>query len=82
LKHTSSTNLPSTQKEQLTFLFSKYQASDIKTAFADTIGKVRRAARKVFYPLPLRKGKLIGNFLELIFDGKSIMVDNSKDSLW
>ncbi len=80
LKHTSSTNLPSTQEEQLTFLLSKYQASDIKTAFADAIGKVSRATRKVFYPLPLRKEKLISNFLELIYNRKSIMVDNSKDS--
>jgi hypothetical protein len=80
LKHTLSTNLPSTQEEQLTFLLSKYQASDIKTAFADAIGKVGRAARKVFYPLPLHKEKLISSFLEIIYDGKSIMVDNSKDS--
>jgi hypothetical protein len=69
LKHSSSTNLPSTQEEQLTFLLSKYQLSDIKTAFADTIGKVGRAARKVFYPLPLCKEKLISNFLQLIYDG-------------
>jgi hypothetical protein len=80
LKHTSSTNLPSTQEEQLTFLLSKYQASNIKTAFADAIGKVGRAARKVFCPLPLCKEKLVSNFLELIYDGKSIMVDNLKDS--
>ncbi len=80
LKLTSSTNLPFTQEEQLTFLLSKYQASDIKTAFADSIGKVGRAARKVFYPLPLCKEKLISNFLELIYNGKSIMVDNLKDS--
>jgi hypothetical protein len=53
LKHTSSTNLPSTQEEQLTFHLSKYQASDIKTAFADAIGKVGRAARKVFDDLSL-----------------------------
>jgi hypothetical protein len=80
LNHTLSTNLPSTQEEQPTFLLTKYQASDIKTAFADAIGKVGRAARKVFYPLPLCKEKLISNFLELIYNGKSIMVDNSKDS--
>jgi hypothetical protein len=82
LKHTLSTNLPSTQEEQLTFLLSKYQASDIKTAFADVIGKVGRATRKVFYPLPLCKEKLISSFLELIYNGKSIMVDNLKDSFW
>jgi hypothetical protein len=70
LKHSSSTNLPSTQEEQLTFLLSKYQASDIKTAFADAIGKVGRAAGNVFYPLPLCKEKLISSFLELIYGGK------------
>jgi hypothetical protein len=79
LKHTSSTNLPFTQEEQLTFLLSKYQASDIKTAFADSIGKVGKAARKAFYPLPVCKEKLISKFLGLIYDGKSIMVDNLKD---
>jgi hypothetical protein len=73
-------NFSSTQEEQLTFFLSKYQESDIKSAFADMIGKVSRAARKVFYPLPLCKEKLISNFLELIYNGKSIMVDNLKDS--
>jgi hypothetical protein len=66
LKHLSIKNLPSTQEEQLTFLLGKYPASDIKTAFADTIGKVGKAARKAFYPLPLRKEKLISTVLELI----------------
>ncbi len=82
LKHLSIKNLPSTQEEQLNFLLGKYPASDIKTAFADTIGKVGKAARKAFYPLPLRKEKLVSKFLELIYNGKSIMVDNSKNSFW
>ena len=80
MKHTSIKNLPDTQEGQLSFLLSKFEAFEIKTAFADAIGKVGKAARKVFYPLPMRKEKLIRNFLELIFDGKSITVDNSKDS--
>jgi len=79
-KHTSIKNLPDTQEGQLLFLLSKFEGSEIKTAFADAIGKVGKAARKVFYPLPMRKEKLIRCFLELIYDGKSIMVDNSKDS--
>jgi hypothetical protein len=48
-------------------------------AFADAIGMVGTAVRKAFYPLPLCKEKLMSNFFELIYDGKSIMVDNSKD---
>ena len=80
LKYTLEKNLPVTQEGQLTFFLSKYQTSDIKTAFADVIGMVGTAARKVFYPLPLCREKLISSFLELIYDGKSIMIDNSKDS--
>ncbi len=82
LKHLSIKNLPATQEEQLTFLLGKYPASDIKIALADTIGKVGKAARKAFYPLPLRKEKLVNKFLELIYDGKSMMIDNSKNSFW
>lgn len=80
MKHTSIKNLPDTQEGQISFLLSKFEASDIKTAFAYAVGRVGNAAREVFYPLPVRKEKLIKNFLELIFDGKSIMVDNKKDS--
>ncbi len=80
LKHVHIKNLPDTQEGQLTFLLGKFETSEIRTAFADVIGKVGKAAKKVFYPLPLHKDKLIKSFLELIYDGKSIMVDNSKDS--
>jgi hypothetical protein len=80
LKHTSEKNLPDSQEGQLTFLLGNYQTSEIKTAFADVIGKVGTDTRKVFYPLPLCKEKLMSSFLELIYNGKSIMVDNSKDS--
>jgi hypothetical protein len=79
LKHTSDKNLLVTQEGQLTFLLNKYQTSKIKTAFADALGKVGDTARKYFYPLPHRKDKLIHSFLELIYDGKSSMIDNSKN---
>jgi hypothetical protein len=71
---------PSHSRRATNFPLGKYQTSDIKTAFADAIGKVGTATRNIFYPLPLCKEKLISSFLELIYDEKSIMVDNSKDS--
>jgi hypothetical protein len=80
LNHTTIKNLPDTQEGQLTFCLSKFDTSEIKMAFSDAIGNVGKAARTVFYPLPWRKEKLIRSFLELIYDGKSIMVDNLKDS--
>jgi hypothetical protein len=79
-KYTHITNLPDTQEGQITFLLSKFKTSVIKTAFADTIGKVGKAARTVFYPHSPCKEKLIKGFLELISGKKSIMVDHSKDS--
>jgi hypothetical protein len=80
VKHTSIKNLPDTQEGQLTFLLGKFETSEIKTAVADAICKVGKPARTAFYPFFLRKDKLSRSFLELIYNGKSIMVDNSKDS--
>ena len=73
-------NLPVTQEGQLTFLLNKFETIDLKTAFADTIGKVGTPARIAFYPLPHRKDKVIRSFLELIYDGRSIIIDDSKDA--
>ncbi len=80
LKYAHIKKLPSTQERKLSFLLSKFETSDIKTAFADAIGRVGKPAKTVFYPLPLRKEKLVKGFLELISGKNSIMVDHSKDS--
>jgi len=80
LKHTNIKNLPVTQEGQLTFLLNKFETSDLKTAFADTIGKVGTPARTAFYPLPVRKDKVIRSFLELIYDGRSVIISESKDA--
>ena len=80
LKHTNIKNLPVTQEGCFTFLLSKFETVDLKTAFAYTIGKVRTPAKIAFYPLPLRKDKVIRSFLKLIYNGRSIIVDNSKDA--
>jgi hypothetical protein len=48
-------NPPSTQEAQLSFLLNQFQATDIKSAFANTIGKVGSEAQTIFYPLPLCK---------------------------
>jgi len=80
LKYSNIKNLPVTQEGQLTFLLSKFETTDLKTAFADTIGKVGTPARSAFYPLPRHKDKVIRSFLELIFDGRSIIFNESKDA--
>ena len=80
LKYTNIKKLPSTQEGKLSFLLSKFETSDIKTAFANAIGRVGKPAKMVFYPLPPRKEKLVKGFLELISAENSIMVNRSKNS--
>jgi phage FluMu gp28-like protein len=80
LKYLSIKNLPPTQEQKLTFLLEKYQASDIKTAFADLIGRIGDPARKAFYPPPTHKDKLIKNFLNLICNARSVIVDRLENS--
>ncbi len=63
IKHTSIKNLPDTREGQLTFLLGKFETSEIKTAFADAIGKVGKPARTAFYQLPLVKISLLEVFL-------------------
>jgi hypothetical protein len=50
LKHIHIKNLPDTQEGQLTFLLGKLETSKIRTAFADAIGKVGKAAKKGVLP--------------------------------
>ena len=80
LKYAHIKKLPSTQQGKLSFLLSKFEMSDIKTACTDAIGRIGKPAKTVFYPLPLCKEKLVKSFLELISGKDSIMVDHSKDS--
>jgi len=79
-KYKNIQNLPVTQEGQLTFLLGQFETADLKIALADTIGKVGAPARTAFYPLPHRKDKVIRSFLQLIYDGRSILVDDSKDA--
>lgn len=80
LKYAHIKKLPSTQEGKLSFLLSKFETSDIKTACANAIGRVGKPAKTVCYPLPLCKEKLVKSFLELISGKSSIMADHSKDS--
>lgn len=80
LKYDIEQNLPGSQEEKLLFLLSQFETSDIKLSFADAIGKIGKAAREVFYPLPPRKEKLMNGFIELISGESSMMDDCSEDS--
>jgi hypothetical protein len=62
---------PSTHESQLLFLMNKFEPGKIKLSFSNVIGKVGKAAHKLFYPLPGRKEKNVLRFIQLIL---SIMI--------
>jgi hypothetical protein len=72
---TTATGLPSDQQTQISFLLRKFKPSAISTAFSMLIGKVGGSAPMVFFPLPSKKEELIEQFLCLIYDTKSMIIN-------
>ena len=72
LKHVA--DLPINQENQLTFLLNQFQVRDIQASFYKLIGKVGGVASSAFTPMSSQK-KLINEFLRLIYDHKSMLIN-------
>jgi len=75
MKYPKSNNIEQTQESVITFLASQFKPADIKVAFTALIGKVGSSAQTAFYPLQSQRAKLLENYLELVFNEKSMLVD-------
>ncbi len=62
------------QQTQISFLVRKFT-----TAFSMLIGKVAGTAPMAFLPLPSKKEDLIQQFLHLIYDTKSMMINTDEE---
>lgn len=69
--------VPSIEKS-ITLILNDSTAAKIKAAFMLLIGHNGVTASKFFLPLPTQRAKLVENFLVLIYNMKSMMVDNIK----
>ncbi len=78
LKH--AVDLPIDQESQLTFLLNQFQAKDIQASFYKLIGEVGGVAISAFTPMPSQKKKLINDFLYLIYDHKSMLINTVEHS--
>jgi hypothetical protein len=67
-----------TQEYIIPLILNASTTAMIKTALCLLIGKNGTLATDVFMPLPSQRVKLIENFLVLIYDTKSMMVNNIK----
>jgi hypothetical protein len=66
-----------TQETMIPFLLNQLTAASIKMAFLMLIGQNGDEA-KVFLPIPATKPKLVEGFLVMIYNMKTMMVDNKK----
>ncbi len=75
-------DLPLGQESQSTFLLNNLKVKDIQMAFIKLITIVGGAATTAFLPVPSIKAKLVKDFLCLIYDYKSMMIDSDETSYW
>ena len=57
---------PNNHASQLKFLIEKFEPAQIKISFSNAIGKIGNTATKLYYPLPMRKDKIVSSFIQLI----------------
>jgi hypothetical protein len=70
------------QESQLTFLLNNLKVKDIQMAFIKLITIVGGAATTAFFSMPSMKAKLVKDFLCLIYNHKSMMIDTDETSYW
>jgi hypothetical protein len=75
-------HLPLSQESQLTFHLNNLKVEDIQMAFIKLITIVGGAATAAFLPMPSTKAKLVKDFLCLIYDHKSMMINTDETSYW
>jgi hypothetical protein len=71
-------DLPIDHQTQISFLVRKFNSSTITAAFSMLIGKVAGAAPMAVFPLPSKKEDLTQQFLCLIYDTKSMMINTEE----
>jgi hypothetical protein len=80
LKHL--VDLPINQESQSTFFLHKFLLKDIQASCYKLVGKVGGVASSAFIPMPSTKARLIEQFLCLIYDHKTMMIDMDTVSYW
>jgi hypothetical protein len=75
-------DLPLSQESELTFLLNNLKVKDIQMASIKLITIVGGAAITAFLPMPSTNTKLEKDFLCLIYNHKSMMIDTDETSYW
>ena len=81
MKYSNADKIDQTQESKVSFLDNQFKPCDIRVVFAALIGKFGISAQAVFFPLLTHKIKLVESFLQLVFDERSMMVDNQKKNI-
>lgn len=79
-KYTKNNTMLLTQENIVEYLLNESTTTSIKSAFYMLIGEKGVEARNVFYPIPIQRAKLIDSFLVMIYNVKSMMVDEKSQA--
>jgi hypothetical protein len=74
--------IPLGQETQSMFLLNNLKLKAIQMAFIKLITIVGGAATTAFIPMPSKKVKLVKDFLCLIHNHKSMMINTDETSYW
>jgi hypothetical protein len=77
---TDADDLPRGQENQLSFLVNKFKPRDIQMAFIKLITIVGGSTPKAFLPIATTKSQIVKDFLCLIYNHKSMMINTVKTS--
>jgi hypothetical protein len=77
---TDADDVPRGQENQLSFLVNKFKPQDIQMASIKLITIVGGSAPKAFLPIATTKSQIVKDFLCLIYNYKSMMIDTVKTS--
>ena len=69
-----------TQEDIITLILNESSLQNVKTAFALLVGQ--NQATTAFMPLPQQRNKVMENFLVLIYNLKSMIVDDTEHEYW
>ncbi len=72
--------IPKTTEDQLEFLMDKFSLPDLKSAYYVTTGKIRVDPTSVMLPYNPQKDAVVALFIAIIYDHRSMMYDDTRNT--
>ena len=72
--------IPKSQEDQLEYLMDKFSLADLKSAYHVTAGKIGVDITSVLLPVNAQKNIVMSYFIDMIYDHRSMMYNDSRST--